>query len=227
MPPLVHQILLVQNSRGLLLLLLYAFKMIVWLLVLPVVWSGYFMRTSGERNPWVPARWACCPLLVNRNNNNKGKGSADFTYITPRYCNSLFHSLISLGRMQCNFCCCSYSHSTNFRFLVHIHAGWTEAVWIQSLPKAFTQPLGHVHPTNAMTQWVVFYAIILQYKAILGRREAGLMRCFGMHIPHVQERSLVLLASNPAYYYCATVAPYNMQQRFFSIQVCPQINADT
>ena len=64
-------------------------------------------------------------------------GSADFTLITPRYWNSLVHSLISLGRMQRIFCSCSHSHSTNLSFhLVPITAGWTEAVWIQSLPKA-------------------------------------------------------------------------------------------
>ena len=30
-------------------------------------------------------------------------GSAHFTVITPKYWNSLFHNLISLGRMQRNF----------------------------------------------------------------------------------------------------------------------------
>ena len=42
-------------------------------------------------------------------------GSADFTLITPRYWNSRFYSLISLGRMQHFFCTCSHAHSTNFR----------------------------------------------------------------------------------------------------------------
>ena len=36
------------------------------------------------------------------------------TLITPRYWNSF--SLISVGRMQCIFCCCTHSHSTNFCF---------------------------------------------------------------------------------------------------------------
>ena len=40
--------------------------------------------------------------------------SSDFTLFTPRYWNSLFHSLISVGRMQRNFCSCSHSYSTNF-----------------------------------------------------------------------------------------------------------------
>ena len=43
-------------------------------------------------------------------------GTADFTLITPKYLNSLFHSLISLWRTQNIFC--SHSHSTNF------HSNW-------------------------------------------------------------------------------------------------------
>ena len=64
--------------------------------------------------------------------------TADFTLITLGYWNSSFHSLISLGRLQCIFCSWIHSHNINVSFhLVPITAGWTEAVWIQSLPKAF------------------------------------------------------------------------------------------
>ena len=60
-------------------------------------------------------------------------GSAGFTLITPRYWNSLFHSLISQGKMQRNFL--QLQPFTQYQFslyLVPITAGWTEAVWIQS-----------------------------------------------------------------------------------------------
>ena len=66
------------------------------------------------------------------------EGTADFTLFTSRYWNSLFHSLIHLGRMQCIFCSCK--PFAQYQFLLHlvpIIAGWTETVWIQNLPKAF------------------------------------------------------------------------------------------
>ena len=66
--------------------------------------------------------------------------SEDCALITRRYWNSLFYNRISMERMQRIFCSWSHSHNFNFSFhLVPITAGWTEAVWIQSLPKAFTR----------------------------------------------------------------------------------------
>ena len=67
--------------------------------------------------------------------------SADFTSISPKYWNLLFHRLTSLRRKQRIFCSWSHSHSTEFSLhLVPITAGctWPEAMWIQSLPKIFT-----------------------------------------------------------------------------------------
>ena len=65
--------------------------------------------------------------------------SADFRLMTLRYWNSLLHSLISLGRIIAQFlAACSHSHY-QFPFdLAPISAMWTQAVWIQSLPKAIT-----------------------------------------------------------------------------------------
>ena len=60
-------------------------------------------------------------------------------HFTPRYRNSLSHSLVSLGKMQRIFCSLSHSQFSDLFHLVSITAGWTEArVWMQSLPKAFT-----------------------------------------------------------------------------------------
>ena len=67
-------------------------------------------------------------------------GSADFRLITPRYWNSLFYSLISLGRMQRKFMQLWECHSTKFRSIWYPLDGWTEAVWIQSLPKTYKSP---------------------------------------------------------------------------------------
>ena len=55
--------------------------------------------------------------------------SVDLTLITSRYWNSLFHSLITLGRMQRSFLQLYAFIQYQFSFhLVLITAGWTEAV---------------------------------------------------------------------------------------------------
>ena len=69
---------------------------------------------------------------------------ADFTLIsyTPRYWDSLLYRLISLGRMQRISAAVAIHTVPNFvPPAVLIAAGWTKAVWIQILPKAFTHDL--------------------------------------------------------------------------------------
>ena len=61
-------------------------------------------------------------------------GSAVFTLVTPKSWNSLFHSLISLVKMQLNYLQLKLFTQLH---LVPITAGWTEAVWIHNFHKAF------------------------------------------------------------------------------------------
>ena len=64
------------------------------------------------------------------------KGSSDFTSMTPRYCNSLFHIHLFSGENAAHFLQLK-PYITNFLFhLVPITAWWLEAMWIQSLSKA-------------------------------------------------------------------------------------------
>ena len=57
---------------------------------------------------------------------------------------------------------------------------------------------------------MVCYATILHCKAILGRRQLGLMRrILVLIMPLVQDRSLDLLTSTPGRDHCTTDAPSN------------------
>ena len=74
-------------------------------------------------------------------------GPANFTAITLTYWNSLFHSLIFLGRMQRNFLLLKPFTQNQLSFhLVPITDGWTEPVWIQSLPKTHNRRCGNQTP---------------------------------------------------------------------------------
>ena len=62
---------------------------------------------------------------------------ANFTSVTIWYCNSLFQSHLPRENATHLLLLKPFLHQISFH-PVPITAGWTEVVWIQSLPKAFT-----------------------------------------------------------------------------------------
>ena len=88
-------------------------------------------------------------------------------------------SLITLGRMQRNVL--QLQQFTQYQFSFHmvlITAGWTEAVWIQSLPKAFTHNLRCQNRTPDPLHDLRSKALTIQPRATLYHT----MLLFEMHI---------------------------------------------
>ena len=62
--------------------------------------------------------------------------------------------------------------------------------------------------TSLQMKWLVFWAMILHWKAILGWGQPRPMRSILLGVmPLVQNRSLNLLTSSPAHYHCTADAP--------------------